>query len=375
MKFLLDRYETIGIFGPPTCLQWEMDAIAELNICYNEEEIVSDLRPLSMSDVLNLIKVMKVDEPDPYYSAIVDTGLLAVVNRTHPTAVAEVLGSQTTPTRIILCVHGGMKDNGIHIAPGTLVPSDYVDAVNITLDLGENDTLYYAGMSQDDLCFNRGHAFGVGAQISEFHLVVWFTYSMTLPTVARTLYSIPGLTTGVMFELTMVNGSHPRTKDLDNCGDGSRQVTEFCDFAGGYPACAFNCTVNPGYDCGIEKLEASTCWMEVCGDGRKTRGEGCDDGNTIGGDGCAECAVEDDYVCSTVYNMTSHCIQQAKAKPVDSVVKPADSKLTVDFRPAPLASAESGDLLRVTSAAAGNGYRLSSSLTILVMLLSTSLLR
>ena len=362
VKSLLARYVDNGVFGPPTCINWEMDAIAELNICYSQSE--DDLRALPSRDVRNLIDLVRVDG---YYSPIVDTGLLAVVNRTHPALAAEVLSSKPTPpTRIIICVHGGSKDNGLGVAPGVLMPSDYINIVNRKLNPGENDTLYYAGR-EDNLCTDRGHSFGLGAQIDEFHLVVLFTDNATRPTIGRTVYNIPLLTNGVMFELTMENSSLPRTKNL--CGDGSRQVTEYCDFAGNYPACSFDCTVNPGYDCGIEKLEPSECWMEVCGDGRKTRGEECDDGNSASGDGCNNCTVENSFTCSNIYNMTSICSGPAK------VIKPLNSKLKVDFRPAPLASAESDDNLRIVHSSASNGSRLSSAVMVFVVLLCASLLR
>lgn len=365
---LLRRYEANGIFGPPICLQWEKDAIVELNNCYVEKESV--LATLPERDVRNLIEVMRVD---PYYGPIVDTGLVTVVNRTHHDLATELLGNET-PTRIIICVHGGLKDNGVGVERGILMPSDYVDVVSMTLAPEERERFHYVGMSEDNLCFDRGHTFGVGAQISDFHLVVWFTDNGNRSDIMRTEYNIVTITNGVMFELTMDDTGLPRTKDLDQCGDGIRQVTEYCDFAGGYPGCSFNCTVNPGYDCGIAKLEMSKCWMEVCGDGLKTRGEGCDDGNSALEDGCDECTVVDDYVCSNVYNMTSQCSQPA-SKVVNIPADEKDSKLTVDFRPAPLASVESGGLLRTGNSAVSKGSRLSSALTLFVVLLSTSLLR
>jgi len=55
----------------------------------------------------------------------------------------------------------------------------------------------------------------------------------------------------------------------------------------------------------------TTCWLQVCGDGRKLGpSEQCDDGNLVIGDGCdSTCQIEPGWYCDppTAANMTSHC--------------------------------------------------------------------
>jgi hypothetical protein len=54
----------------------------------------------------------------------------------------------------------------------------------------------------------------------------------------------------------------------------------------------------------------STCWKQVCGDGRILGpSEECDDGNNESKDGCFNCQIEKGWYCSEsdLYNLTSEC--------------------------------------------------------------------
>lgn len=314
LEGLLQRYSSNVHPDPQTCLNWEADAIAEMNSCYVEGDLENALRAIPDQIITRLVNLFRMDAS--YYNSTVDTGLVEHIKNKKSSSLAPTLLSNVTLTtrhRIIICIQGSKYVGGLgedHVEPS---PEEFV---NVTIhEVGsffklrpDRQNFHYAGPDMEDVCLRPGL---VNEFLSEYHIVTWFTNNNSLRDIGRvnSFYDQEVRVNAILFELTTREANSTNPRKLTRCGDGIRQVSEYCDFAGTYPGCTIDCKVMEGYDCSTGKLEPSKCWVEECGDGRRTRSEQCDDGNDMGGDGCSNttCQVEPAHICSRVYNRTSHC--------------------------------------------------------------------
>lgn len=320
---------------PLTCVDWEMEAIAELNKCYTEKS--DDFLQLPEEDVRKLVKLFRISD---YYSPAVDASLVELIKVRSTTLASEVVRNHTLSSRhrIVLCVKGTKYIGAREVTPS---PQDYMRAVSSRLAPEESEYFHYAGPDQLEnmdkvggLCYDRSRSIDVNAYKNDYHLVTWFTTEHSRDDIQRIDIRYKPDThiqvNVVMFELTTseANNSHTQ-RAVTQCGDGMRQVSESCDFTNSYPGCTIDCEVKDGYDCSTAKLAPSLCWREVCGDGLRTRGEECDDGNDVDGDGCNNtCTIDHDtHRCSTVYNSTSSCVPIDSRQVLSQVPQPSPARL------------------------------------------------
>lgn len=318
LKQLLESYQTDSHPDPQTCLQWENAAIEEMNKCYMDKSRGADVVRLANEDISRLVSYFRVG--GAYYHPAVDTGLVQLLHTIMPTFATTLLSNQTLSTRYrrILCV-SGTKYNDLGDSPIQPSPEDFVTVVRDNIGTRADDSFIYAGpdmledQSEPGLCHTHSPS-SASYTTTGYHLVVWFTADNSLTDIVghrRITHHSEGLiVNGIYFELTTTdaNTSKP-SRNRTNCGDGKRQLTEYCDVAGNYPGCTIDCRVQDGYDCTIDKHAHSHCWREVCGNGQRTKNEECDDGNSKDGDGCSStCKIEKStHTCSLHYNMTSEC--------------------------------------------------------------------
>lgn len=324
---LLDRYPNMYP-DPQLCLDWEMDAVAELNSCYTDESSAAAFLQLPDADIRKLVNLFRISD---YYSPTVDASLVELVRTRSSTLASEVVRNHTLSSRhrIILCIKGTKYLNGLtEVMPS---PEDYVRVVSNELAAEEREYFHYAGPDQladmdtvGGLCYDRSSDIDVSALDNDYHLVTWFTAEHSNDDIQRIniRYRQGSIqVNAVMFELTTTQHGNPNAqRQITQCGDGIRQLSESCDFTGSYPSCTIDCEVRAGHDCSVDKLVLSHCWKEQCGDGLRSRGEECDDGNDMDQDGCSSsCMINDTYVCSRRYNSTSYCspLRQAVTAPHD----------------------------------------------------------
>ena len=334
METLLQRYPGDAYPDPQTCLSWEMDALAELKQCYYEER--KTLRQLSQTEIVKLIDLFRVSD---YYGPVVEQGLLLLLDSSNPDLVSQHTRNHSLSFhhRILICIRASKYTPRGELTDAN--PEDYVLAVRDTLAQDKDeDYFHYGGPDHlegnvGDLCYNRAIVKNHGRNNfakTEFHVVTWFTTDESLDDISYREVELRYVEEGLyinfaLFELTTTEDPPDETgfiREVTQCGDGIRQVSELCDFAGAYPGCTLDCTVRTDHDCSSQKLVPSVCWREVCGDGLRTRGEECDDGNNSNTtDGCdSSCRLNNTHTCSRHYNATSLCValqikpQQAPAK-------------------------------------------------------------
>jgi cysteine-rich repeat protein len=376
----LERYQSL-LSDPQLCLDWEGEAIAELNSCYTDAKSAAVFTGLPDADIRKLVDLFRIS--DDYYSPAVDATLVELV-RAHDEALAsEVMRNHTLSSRqrIILCIRGTKHLSAT--SRTTPSPEDFVAIATSMLAPDERSYFHYAGSDQlvgevGGFCYNRSGD-GVNGHSNNFHMVTWFTAGHSHADVhsRRVKYTGSGFrVNGVLFELTTTrSGTVHSQREVTQCGDGVRQISESCDFTGNYPSCTMDCEVREGHDCDTGKLEPSKCWKESCGDGLRTRGEECDDGNSVEQDGCSNsCRIETTYKCSQTYNSTSRCtqfdsIQAAPAVPARLLSQQAGTVVSREE-----SSVEDKDERTVSS---GNKPTMSSILLITLVLvgISTSSLR
>ena len=347
---------------PQLCLDWEMDAFAELNTCYRQSGPA--FQQLEDADIRKLVALFRISD---YYSPAVNT-LAELIGARSETLVARnhTLSSRH---RIILCIKGATYSDSIERTPS---PQEFVFMAGNRLASDEIDFFHYAGPDQladmetvGGICYERSSDFNVAVN-NEYHLVTWFTTNHSQDVIERVNIRHPDMN-AVMFELTSTGSNPIAQRVITQCGDGIRQVSESCDFTGNYPSCTIDCEVREGHDCSIGKLAPSRCWRGACGDGLRTRGEECDDGNTIGLDGCNSwCKIESNtHMCLQRYNATSHCT------PLTARQVAAPAKLIA----APVAVMEiSSTDDNTNERTVSSGYRFTSMLSIILSMAGISML-
>jgi fibro-slime domain-containing protein len=88
----------------------------------------------------------------------------------------------------------------------------------------------------------------------------------------------------------------PEAPDPPVCGNSRIEAGETCDPSDAGNGCDVDCHVEPGFTC----PRPGVCFATPeCGDGVRGYGEACDDDNAIDGDGCTDCAVDDEWVCTS----------------------------------------------------------------------------
>lgn len=358
---------------PQLCLNWEMDAIAELNSCYTE--LGAAFLQLADAEIRTLVSQFRISN---YYSPVVDDALVDLIRTRSEDLATEVMQSHTLSSRhrIILCIKATkyLSETEERIPS----PQEYVAITSNELAPEEIDFFHYAGPDQladaekvGGLCYDRSQDFDVALN-NPYHLVTWFTTEHSNQDIQRVdiQHRTNALTANaVMFELTSTESGNPiADRVVTQCGDGIRQVTESCDFTGSYPSCTIDCEVREGHDCLTDKLAPSRCWKEACGNGLRTRGEQCDDGNTLGLDGCSSsCEIEDNHKCSQRYNATSHCtpLNSRQALP-----QAAPARLVAGS----VASMDLSSKKDTSERTVSSGYRLTSMLPITLSMAGISML-
>ena len=302
---------------PHSCLDFEAEAIAVMNTCYAEANL---LHTVSDQDLVTVVNHFRL-EPD-YYNTMVDTGLVEHIRNIKSDALANSLLSNHTlsmPTRAVMCIRAEKYPHGVKAEEVDPTPEEYVTVLRASLvENGHNvdgSSFHYVGPDDaEELCVARLHQDDLVGYLNidntDYHLVSWLTTTIAAqPVIIGNYHYEQDTIFAAIFELTTPSGGLvPR--EHSRCGDGIRQFSESCDFASSYPACSLSCQPTDAYDCTVEKLAPSVCWLERCGDGQRTRTEGCDDGNMVNGDGCSStCEVEQaTHICSQDYNKTSECV-------------------------------------------------------------------
>lgn len=342
---------------PHTCLDLEAQAMELMKTCFVEGSRGTRFDALTEEDVTSLVSLFRVDAA--YHNITVDRGLVEVVKTRRSQALATTLLSNHTldmPYRILLCTQASKFPLGIGANQDEEepTPEEYVRTVAAEVresfpTLNNIGTFHYGGPDDvDQLCMTRLRHRELSGLFnthrSDYHVVSWFT-SHRPPTIRKIniFYYQDIHVQGVIFELTR-NSTRKQTR----CGDGQRQATESCDFADSYPGCSLECELREGYDCSVDRLQPSECWMEECGDGLRTRSEQCDDGNMDGSDGCnSACEVETlTHSCFHDYNKTSECVL-LDTVPLQKLPQPSSAKLIsqatshVTARHAPVSSSSS----------------------------------
>lgn len=356
---LVDLYTDTLYPDPHTCLNFEAEAIDIMNSCYVEGGKLQLVPNMDLAKVVSLFRV------DPaYHNITVDSGLVQHIGNKKSQSLADSLLSNHTlsmPNRLVFCIKGTKYIHGI--GQDEVEPSheEFVTTLRSALQESEypvdaNSIFEYGGPDDlDNRCITRSHDEDLVGTTNtntnyNYHLVSWFTTD-TIDQLINLGYVQPNQDIiafatifATIFELTTMEGNFSRQKT--RCGDGRRQLTESCDFSYSYPGCSLDCQLMDGYDCTVNKLQASECWLEECGDGMRSRSEDCDDGNANSTDGCSNaCEIEHlTHTCSWDYNKTSECTAMLK---LQQQVQPASAKLIsqatshVTARHAPASSADS----------------------------------
>ena len=313
---------------PTKCQSFEQRAIEIINACYGRdadspklcsilgEEIDEDEK----RDLKTLVSNFNIGSN--YHINTVDSGIPELVRECGHPEVADSLYIGQPTTRIILCTWGKL--------PPLVRGREYDYILDIlSKNLSDDRSHFkYGGPDGTNACTlnipsNAQNSDGSQAQ---FHIVTWFAPSnhpvaqnwnwTELATVITD--SRKGIFGYFELSLDRDDPAGSTIRDSSKCGDGIRHAGEVCDYAGiNTPACSFNCEIqninNSVYECSVERLVQSYCWVQVCGDGRRTSNEECDDGNLKNNDGCnSRCKVEQPhYSCYHQYNATSVCRQQS----------------------------------------------------------------
>lgn len=387
---LADKYSKLtstNPHDPHMCLNLEEEAIKLMDSCYVETE---GLESLSDTDLAALVELFRVDPS--YHNLTVDRGLVAHIGSRKSQSLAQQLLSNhtlTMPQRLMFCIRGTK-----YTASGSsnIDPEEYAVVLKAGLNSAgistEGSNFQYAGdYNVDSICNARLDDEDLGGLINtaddDYHLVSWFTTpqqqdTILLPNIdhSSNINNVPHNFAAVAFELT-TNSTRQKTR----CGDGIRQVSESCDFAGSYPGCSLDCRPMEGYDCTVGKLAPSVCWEEQCGDGLRTRSEQCDDGNSESGDGCSSaCDVEETHSCTQSYNKTSECsvhLQEQAQQVSAKVLSQPISHVTARRAPDSSSHAHAQEKRTVEPAAfASSSSKLLSTWTMLAVLVAAlSMLR
>ena len=303
---LLERYNNRRP-DPQTCLEWEREAIKELNSCYTVDGRVDHV-----PDIAKLINNFQVG--DSYYDSMVSNDLSEIAE--NNTSIQNLTaGENTTVHRLILCIKANKYPINEEIASPNMTNQDYVKAVQSKLT-GNANILHYAGpeeqypdTEEQGVCSKYQPSDINSKDELIFHLVTWFTSHPFYFNHTMIDFQYGNATIiGQMFELTSKSTINQHT----SCGNGLREVREDCDYTENYGSCTLECRVREYHDCSTDRLSPSFCWPEACGDGCRTRGEECDDGNNNDMDGCSSsCQIEQmTHICTyTTYNRTSECSQ------------------------------------------------------------------
>ena len=311
-----------------TCLSYERRAIEKINACYRQpygdnssnrpqlcQVLGNHITQPIRQDLKNIISALNMG--DHYHNSTVDSGIPELVRECGHPDVADSLYVGKPTYRLVFCTWITVIS-----APG----NDNLNQVDEMLKFlshnlsDDQSNFQYGGPDRTDSCQNTPHS---SHPHTNYHIVTWFASSNN--TAARNwnktntaIIRDQGKFYPGFFELmnkTRVETEYGTIRDSTKCGDGIRQSGELCDYAMvNSPACSFDCQIRQvlnesRYECSVGRLNRSYCWIQQCGDGRRTSNEECDDGNAINGDGCDRfCQIEPHFRCISNYNSTSHCI-------------------------------------------------------------------
>lgn len=315
---------------PVTCTSFETRAIEKVNECYriipegkdndNQPELCrlldNGISEQMHQDLTNLVRAFNVG--GEYHESTVDAGIPELVRDCGHAEVANSLYIGEPRLRLIFCVwaldRGGGSSN-----------NELVRMISQYFDDSESN-FQYGSLNFSRLCAEKGPDSGPDVDTDhDIHVVTWFALANN--TVAqewnRTAVQRQQERFLVVsfFEFTYDRSNYlvNRIRDYSKCGNGRRDPGEMCDYAMlNSSACSLKCQIEQPseesggiYECSTERLDQSYCWLQQCGDGKKTSAEECDDGNTNDGDGCSsQCRKEPQFTCRNRYNQTSECKSQ-----------------------------------------------------------------
>ena len=314
---------------PVTCMSFEKKAIRKVNECYRNPEGKSDYNQPELckllgngisqevhQDLTNLVKAFHVG--GDYHVGTVDMGIPELVRECGHPDVANSLYIGEPRLRVIFCAWAFDQR---YTNERSVDPDYYVTIVSRHLNDSESN-FQYGGTGLSPLCAEK-IPISVQAGHYDFHVVTWFAspnstmaqnWNVTVATREKVEFVI-----GVFFEFTYDRDDYlaNRIRDYSKCGNGRRDPGEMCDYAMlNSSVCSLECEIEQPieetegiYECNTDQLKQSYCWLQQCGDGKKTSAEECDDGNLSNGDGCSsQCRIEQpQFTCRNRYNQTSIC--------------------------------------------------------------------
>ena len=318
---------------PVTCLSFEQKAIEKINECYRNPEgrsnndrpelcqlLGNGISDFERQDLSTLVSAFNVG--GHYHESTVDSGIPELVRQCGHSEVADSLYVGRPTYRLIFCMWAYYIGSQI-TTPGRSVESDlYVNFLSRQLNDSESH-FQYGGSNMHSLCkSSTPHSAQVTEDRYDFHIVTWFASPNN--TLAQNWNKVTadndnnGKIIAGYYEFTHDLSDYlpNRVRDYSKCGNGKRDPGEMCDYAMlDSSMCTLDCNIQQPlnesegiYECSVDRLNKSYCWVQTCGDGKKTSGEECDDGNLDNNDGCSsQCRIEPQCLCKNRYNQTSIC--------------------------------------------------------------------
>lgn len=322
-----DFKSTTNMMQDPTrCQSFEQSAIEKINACYGRDAdypklcsiLGAEIDEDEMRDLKTLVSNFNIG--NHYHNSTVDSGIPELVRECGHPEVADSLYVGQPTTRIIFCTWG-------ELYPSVVGPEHNYFPHILSENLNDDISHFkYGGPDGTNACTDWIPSNVQNSDEIKFHIVTWFAPS-NHPVAQKWNWTelatiITVQATGIFgyFELSLdrEDPAGSTIRDSTKCGDGVRHAGEVCDYAMiNTPACSFNCEIqninSSVYECSVERLSQSYCWVQVCGDGRRTSNEECDDGNLQNHDGCnSRCRVEKEhYSCIGQYNATTVCSKKS----------------------------------------------------------------
>ena len=306
---------------PSSCQLFERRAMETVNACYKEKfdqvdkpqlchEVGEEIDEVEENDLKTLVSEFRIG--GDYHNTTVDSGIPELVRDCGHSNTADRLYTNQPTYRLIFCTWQVFRSPNEHLPP---VPEQIINFLSRTL--GDDSSNFVFG--GPDLTTSCSSNVPNNAQKENIHyqIVTWFASSSNMAarnwTETNAIFDRYNQQSIIAFYELNFKPSQYNIRDSSKCGDGVRHSGEVCDYALlDSPACTFTCEINQEsevqYECSVDRLNPSSCWVQVCGDGNRTNAEACDDGNLDDNDGCdSNCQIEPQYYCSTKYNQTSLC--------------------------------------------------------------------
>ena len=373
---LLTLIESYQSNDPISCLAWEREAALEMNKCYSQTyPLNTHISELSESELRILASTFQIG--GEYYDFMVNRGMPEVV-KSIGNSIAHELVTKPPMHRLLFCIKARKTVYPTGVTPA--LPEDYIEIVKNLVDKKHVESLsnyHYIGRDSwhgGNPCeYNQPP--GINYVPFEFNLIALFVENpdnhpeMSIPMSFQWRSPSSVFYSAAVYEMTSSSADSnkpPRLMTL--CGDGIRQATEECDTEGSSEGCEMSCRVKDNFECSTARLEQGQCWSEVCGNGRRTRGEECDDGNLQDGDGCdSTCHITTEtHTCIDKYNASSVCSPHSlQVEPVSRQRRSLSATIPSQEPAAISNAAEKPSILKPLLATSSAGIRsVSSSLMV-----------